>query len=73
VLSSIPAGVEVRLVSTGEVLGLTPLARELPEGLVSVRMTAPDGTVLERPLLVGKDAPRRYVWRIAEGRLDAGF
>jgi hypothetical protein len=73
VISSIPAGVEIRLLPSGELLGLTPLARELPAGELQVSLIAPDGATLKRSLQIGEHAPRRYVWRISEGRFDAGY
>lgn len=71
-VASVPGGAEIWLVSTGELLGTTPLVRPLPLGEVAVRLRAPDGASTERTLKVSRDGPGRYVWYIAENRFDAG-
>jgi hypothetical protein len=73
VLTSLPLGAEVRLASSGELLGVTPFRKALPAGSVAVRLVAPGGASTQRTLQIGKNSPRRYVWYVAEDRVESGY
>jgi serine/threonine protein kinase len=72
-LSSVPSGAQVRLASSGELLGITPFHKALPAGSVAVRLVAPDGASTQRTLQIGKNSPRRYTWYVAEDRVESGY
>lgn len=72
-LASKPAGVEIQLAKTGQMLGRTPCQVQLPAGSHAVRFVAPGRGSVEHALLIGKDYPDRYVWHLDEDRLEAGY